>query len=55
MIEYIADKELRKEADGEHLLNKYAKHTSSVVVIWRNKGGSDDDPQLQAQSNKGYS
>ena len=37
----IGDTELRKEVHGAHLLNQHAKHTSSVVVLWRSKGGID--------------
>jgi len=37
----IAAKELRKDVNGQQLLNQYAKHTSQVVVMMRAKGGSD--------------
>lgn len=50
----IANIELRKEVHGQHLLSKYAQHTSHVVVIWRNKGGGDDYPQLQMLYDEGW-
>lgn len=50
----IANTELRKEVHGQHLLSKYAQHTSHVVVIWRNKGGGDDYPQLQMLYDEGW-